>query len=84
MSYYNIKSHKKPAFHPLFRRYIFRKTAGEQVKLTPPPSTPEVLLGLIAAPTSKVICVYFMLDSIGNSLETVNIAIMVPNSVIGL
>ena len=24
----NIKSHKKPVFHPLFRRYIFQKTAG--------------------------------------------------------
>ena len=26
MPYDNIKSHKKPGFHPLFRRYIFRKT----------------------------------------------------------
>ena len=22
----NIESHKKPEFHPLFRRYIFRKS----------------------------------------------------------
>ena len=26
MPYDHIKSHKKPGFHPLFRRYIFRKT----------------------------------------------------------
>ena len=25
---YNIKSHKKPGFHPLFKRYSFRKTIG--------------------------------------------------------
>ena len=25
---YNIKSHKKPGFHPLFKRYSFRKTTG--------------------------------------------------------
>ena len=31
----NIKSHKKPGFHPLFRRYIFWKTTGG-VKLTLP------------------------------------------------
>ena len=28
MPYDNIKSHKKPVFHPLFRKYIFRKTTG--------------------------------------------------------
>ena len=33
MSEDNIKSHKKPRFQPLFRRYIFRKTTGG-VKLT--------------------------------------------------
>ena len=26
----NIKSHKKPRFHLLFRRHIFRKTTGGQ------------------------------------------------------
>ena len=26
--YDNTKIHKKPAFHPLFRRHIFRKTTG--------------------------------------------------------
>ena len=31
----NIKSHKKPRFHPLFRRHIFRKTTGGGVKWTP-------------------------------------------------
>ena len=36
MTYSNIKSHKEARFHPLFRRYIFRKTIGG-VKLTPPP-----------------------------------------------
>ena len=39
ITYDNIKSHKKPGFHPLFRRYIFRKTTegeggGLVVKLT--------------------------------------------------
>ena len=29
LTYDNIKSHKKLAFNPLFRRYIFRKTTGE-------------------------------------------------------
>ena len=33
----NIKSHKKPGFNPLFRRYNFRKTTAG-VKLTPTPS----------------------------------------------
>ena len=35
--YDNIKSHKKPGFHSLFRTYIFRKTTLG-FKLTPPPS----------------------------------------------
>ena len=28
VTYDNTKIHKKPAFHPLFRRHIFRKTTG--------------------------------------------------------
>ena len=32
-NYYNIKSHRKPGFPPLFRRYISQKTTGG-VKLT--------------------------------------------------
>ena len=38
MTYDNIKSHKKPGFHPLFRRYIFRKNTekGVQTELPPP------------------------------------------------
>ena len=28
MTYDNIKGHKKPGFHPLFKRYIFQKTTG--------------------------------------------------------
>ena len=28
MPYDNIKSHKRPGFYPLFRRYIFRKPTG--------------------------------------------------------
>ena len=28
MNYDNIKSHKKPGFHPLFRRYLFGNTTG--------------------------------------------------------
>ena len=31
----DIKSHKEPGFYPLFRRYIFEKTAGVEVKLIP-------------------------------------------------
>ena len=27
-TYDHIESHKKPGFHPLFRRYIFRKATG--------------------------------------------------------
>ena len=42
VTYGNIKSHKKPGFHPLFRRYIFRKSTGRGFKLTLPP----VVLGL--------------------------------------
>ena len=39
VSYDNIKSHIKPGFHPLCKRYIFRKTK-RRVKLTPPPLPP--------------------------------------------
>ena len=36
MTYYDIKSHKKPGSHPFFRRYNFRKPqGGGRVKLTP-------------------------------------------------
>ena len=28
VTYDYIKSHKKPGFHPLFRKYIFQKTTG--------------------------------------------------------
>ena len=38
MPYDNIKSHKKPGFHRLFRRYIFRKTtegSGGQITSLP-------------------------------------------------
>ena len=38
--------HKKPGFHPLFRRYIFRKTAGGGGQIDPP-SLPPAVLGLI-------------------------------------
>ena len=38
MTYDNIKSHKKPGFHPLFRRYIFWKKHRERgSNWTPPP-----------------------------------------------
>ena len=45
MPYDNIKSHKKPGFHPFFRRYTFRKTTGEGEggQIDPLPS----VLGLI-------------------------------------
>ena len=29
VTYDNIKSHKKPGFHPLFRRHIFEKNTEE-------------------------------------------------------
>ena len=32
----NIKSHKKPGFHPLFRRYNFQNTTGGQIYPTQP------------------------------------------------
>ena len=47
MAYDNIKSHKKPGFLPLFRRYIWE---GEKIKLKHPPDPPphpKVALGLI-------------------------------------
>ena len=41
MPYDKFKSHKKPWLHPMFRRYIFQKTAGRgRVKLAPPPLPP--------------------------------------------
>ena len=47
MAYDNIKSHKKPGFLPLFRRYICE---GEKIKLKHPRPLPhprQVALGLI-------------------------------------
>ena len=35
VTYDNVKSHKKPRLHPSTRRYIFGKTTGVGVKLTP-------------------------------------------------
>ena len=36
--YDNIKSHRKPGFHPFFRRYIFWEiTGGGQFDSSPPP-----------------------------------------------
>ena len=35
VAYYNIKSHKKSRFHPLFRRYTFWKVTGGRGILTP-------------------------------------------------
>ena len=43
MIYDDIKSHKKTGFHPLFRRYIFRKTTEKGSTGPPPPA----VLGLI-------------------------------------
>ena len=38
MTYDNIKSHKEPGFHPLFRGYTFQKTtgAGGGAQIDPP------------------------------------------------
>ena len=36
VTYDNIKSHKKPGFYPLFRRYIFQKTTGKEGQIDPP------------------------------------------------
>ena len=38
-----LKVRKKTGFHHRFRRYIFRKTTGEGVNLTPPPPPPNRL-----------------------------------------
>ena len=35
MTYYNIKSYKKPGLQPFFRRYIFGKTAGGRDQIAP-------------------------------------------------
>ena len=40
--YDNFKSHKKPGFHHLFRRYNFQKTTGEGGQIDPP----SAVLGL--------------------------------------
>ena len=37
IAYNDIKSHKKPGFLPLLRRYIFGKTVVVEVKLIPQP-----------------------------------------------
>ena len=34
VTYHNINSHIKPVLHPLFKRYIFRKSGG-QIDLPP-------------------------------------------------
>ena len=36
VTYDNIKSHEKPVLHPLSRRYILAKTAGEEGQIAPP------------------------------------------------
>ena len=41
MNYDNVKSHKKPGFYPLFKKYIFRKTTGGTGQIDP-----SVVLGL--------------------------------------
>ena len=45
-----LKVTKKSGFHPPFRRYVFRKTTGGGVKLTPPtpphPTPIPAVLGL--------------------------------------
>ena len=45
--YDNFKSHKKPGFHPIFRRYNFQKSQGGQIDHRPPPHpTPLAVLRL--------------------------------------
>ena len=44
MAFNNTKSHKKPGFFPLSRRYIFGKTAEIEVKLIPHPYTHVVII----------------------------------------
>ena len=38
MTYDNIKSHKRPGFHFLFKRYIFQKTTGKGCQNVPLPA----------------------------------------------
>ena len=41
VTYDNIKSRRKPWFHPPFRKQIFRKTTEEsQIDTPPPPNSP--------------------------------------------
>ena len=35
MTFDNIKSNKKPGFHPVFRRYILEKTTGKGIDTAP-------------------------------------------------
>ena len=43
MSYDNIKSYKKPGFHPPFRRYISQKTTGVGGQIDSLSPSPAVL-----------------------------------------
>ena len=45
MTYNNIKVHKKPEFHSVFRRYNFRKTTG-WIKLIHSPAVLALMLRL--------------------------------------
>ena len=45
MSYDYVKSHRKPGFYPLFRRYIFRKNHRGRGQIDPVPA----VLGLKVA-----------------------------------
>ena len=54
--YDNIKSHRKPEFHPLFRRYIFRKMIdGGEGQTDPPP----YILGFRSGNKIFFVCLIF-------------------------
>ena len=46
----NSKSHKKPGFYPVFRRYIFGKT-----KSTPPPATTAATTSLFRINREQIV-----------------------------
>ena len=46
VTYDNIKSHKKPGFHPLFSRYIYRKTTRGRGERGGQLDLPQPILGL--------------------------------------
>ena len=69
MTYDNIKSHKKPGFQTLFRRYIFRKTTGRG-QIDPP-----TILGLRHPKIKKMNTMNILInsDTTGENTHVINL-----------